>query len=58
MYRDGFTLVSSESASSRLWIEHGKRSRRIAEYFGRELGQVAVNNFWCQMALKITQLIV
>ena len=43
---------SSESASSRLWIEHGKRSRRIAEYFGRELGQVAVNNFWVPDGFK------
>lgn len=58
MYRDGFTLAHPNPQVRDFWIEHGKRSRRIAEYFGRELGQVAVNNFWCQMALKITQLIV
>lgn len=46
MYKDGFTLASPDKEVREFWIEHGKRTRRIAEYFGKELGQVAVNNFW------------
>lgn len=46
MYKDGFTLASPDQEVRDFWIEHGKRSRKIAEYFGKELGQVAVNNFW------------
>lgn len=46
MYKDGFTLASPDEEVRDFWIEHGKRSRKIAEYFGKELGQVCVNNFW------------
>lgn len=46
MYKDGFTLASSDKEVRDFWIEHGKRSRKIAEYFGKETGQVCVNNFW------------
>ncbi|MBP3040404.1 L-rhamnose isomerase [Bacillaceae bacterium Marseille-Q3522] len=46
MYRDGFTLAHPDKEVREFWIEHGKRSRIIAEYFGKELGQVCVNNFW------------
>lgn len=46
MYKDGFTLASPDKEVRDFWIEHGKRSRKIAEYFGKELGQVCVNNFW------------
>ncbi|MBM7708449.1 L-rhamnose isomerase [Enterococcus lemanii] len=46
MFKDGFTLSSPEKEVRDFWIEHGKRSRKIAEYFGKELGQVCVNNFW------------
>ncbi|AMC94503.1 L-rhamnose isomerase [Erysipelothrix larvae] len=46
MYKDGFTLASSDPEVRDFWIEHGKRSRKIAEYFGKELGQVSINNFW------------
>lgn len=46
MYKDGFTLASPDQEVRDFWIEHGKRSRKIAAYFGKELGQVAVNNFW------------
>jgi L-rhamnose isomerase len=33
------TLAHPNPQVRDFWIEHGKRSRRIAEYFGRELGQ-------------------
>lgn len=46
MYKDGFTLASPDKEVRDFWIEHGKRSRKIAAYFGKELGQTAVNNFW------------
>lgn len=46
MFKDGFTLASPEKEVRDFWIEHGKRSRKIAAYFGKETGQVAVNNFW------------
>lgn len=46
MFKEGFTLASPDEDVRSFWIEHGKRSRKIAEYFGRETGQVAVNNFW------------
>ena len=47
-----FTLAHPNPQVRDFWIEHGKRSRRIAEYFGRELGQVAVNNFWVPDGFK------
>ena len=43
---DGFTLSSPDKEIRDFWIEHGKRSRKIAEYFGKELDQQSVNNFW------------
>lgn len=46
MFKDGFTLASPDPEVRAFWIEHGKRSRKIAAYFGKELGQVCVNNFW------------
>lgn len=46
MYKDGFTLASPDKEVRDFWIEHGKRARKIAEYFGKELGQICVNNFW------------
>lgn len=46
MFKDGFTLASPEKEVRDFWIEHGKRARKVAEYFGKELGQVSVNNFW------------
>ncbi|MGG5340954.1 L-rhamnose isomerase [Enterococcus sp. AZ020] len=46
MFKDGFTLASPEKDVQKFWIEHGKRSRKIAEYFGKETGQVSINNYW------------
>lgn len=52
MYKDGFTLASADKEVRDFWIEHGKRSRKVAEYFGKELGQVCVNNFWVPDGFK------
>lgn len=42
----GFTISSSDKTVREFWIEHCKRSRKIAAYFGKELGQKCVTNFW------------
>ena len=49
---DGFTLSSKDPEIRKFWIEHAKRSRRIAAYFGRELGVPAVHNTWVPDGLK------
>jgi L-rhamnose isomerase len=43
---DGFTLSHPDDKIRRFWIEHCKASRKIGEYFGKELGTPAVTNFW------------
>ena len=52
------TLFSHEKASENMtlshpdknirdfWVEHCKSSRKIADYFGKELGITALNNIW------------
>ena len=49
---DGFTLSHDDPAIRNFWIEHGKQSRKISEYFGRELGQVSCNNLWVPDGFK------
>lgn len=51
---DGLTLSHSDPAVREFWIEHGIRCRHIAEYFGRELGQTSMNNFWVPDGFKDT----
>lgn len=48
----GFTLSSDDKSIREYWIRHGKNSRRISEYFGRELGIPSVNNFWIPDGFK------
>jgi L-rhamnose isomerase len=43
---DGFTLTHKDEAIREFWIEHGKRCRKIGEYFGRELATPCVTNVW------------
>lgn len=43
---DGFTLSHPDKEIRDFWIEHGKRARKVAAYFGEELGQTSINNFW------------
>jgi L-rhamnose isomerase len=43
---DGFTLAHRDPAIRQFWIEHCIASRKIGEYFGRELGTAAVTNIW------------
>ena len=49
---DGWTLSSPDSFIRDFWIEHGIRCRKIAEYFGRELGQRCNTNFWMSDGCK------
>lgn len=52
MMKDGFTLSHPDKSVRDFWIEHGKRSRRIAEYFGKELGETCYTNFWVPDGFK------
>ncbi|WP_152403992.1 L-rhamnose isomerase [Paenibacillus cellulositrophicus] len=51
---DGFTLSHADDEIRQFWIRHGKASRKIAEYFGRELGQPCVTNSWVPDGYKDT----
>ncbi|MGE5411006.1 MAG: L-rhamnose isomerase [Clostridiales bacterium] len=43
---DGFTLSSKNELHRNFWIEHIKRTRKIAAEMGKELGTPAINNIW------------
>lgn len=43
---DNLTLSNPDKGIRDFWIAHGKACRRIANYFGRELGITALNNVW------------
>lgn len=46
MSDSGFTISSSDENVRNFWIEHCIRSRKVGEYFGKELSNRAVTNFW------------
>lgn len=48
------TLSSEDDEIRRFWIEHGKRARKVGEYFGRELGQTCYTNHWIPDGMKDT----
>ena len=50
----GFTISSADDDIRNFWIRHCKASRKIAEYFGKELGQPCVTNFWFPDGYKDT----
>lgn len=43
---DGYTLASRDAGIRDFWVEHGIRSRKIAEYMGKRTGQQCINNIW------------
>jgi L-rhamnose isomerase len=43
---DGFTLSHQDPAIRQFWVDHCIASRKIGEYFGKELGTPAVTNIW------------
>ena len=52
MASTGFTLSSPDENVRNFWIEHCKRSRKIGEYFGKELGIPCVTNIWIPDGMK------
>lgn len=46
MVRDNLTLSHPDEAVRRYWIDHGKATRKIADYMGRELGTPCLHNLW------------
>lgn len=46
MADSGFTISSADEKVRNFWIRHCKQARKIAAYFGKELGETAVTNFW------------
>lgn len=51
-FKDNYTLASPDKSVRDFWVEHGKRTRKIAAYFGKELGQTSINNFWVPDGMK------
>jgi L-rhamnose isomerase len=51
---DGFTLSHRDKSVREFWIEHVRRSRRIAAYFAKKLGTPSVNNIWIPDGYKDT----
>lgn len=43
---EGFTLAHPDEEIRQFWIRHCIAARKIAEYFGKELGSPAVTNLW------------
>lgn len=43
---DGYTLSSKNTTYRKFWIEHTKRTRKIAAEMGKQLGTPTVNNIW------------
>ncbi|MCL1844233.1 MAG: L-rhamnose isomerase [Defluviitaleaceae bacterium] len=49
---DGLTLSHPDAGIRGFWIEHVKRCRAIAAFFGLSLGQVSVMNLWIPDGFK------
>ena len=43
---DNMTLSHPAKAVREFWVEHGKASRKIANYFGEQLGMTCLDNVW------------
>jgi L-rhamnose isomerase len=52
MAADGLTLSHPNKEIRDFWIKHAKACRKIAEYFGKELGTPCVTNLWIQDGYK------
>ncbi len=48
----GLTLSHPDAEVREFWIEHVKRSRKVSEYFGKELGTPSVMNIWIPDGFK------
>jgi L-rhamnose isomerase len=52
MVKDGLSLSHPDPEVRKYWIKHCQACRKIAEYFGKELGQPCLNNIWIPDGLK------
>ena len=50
--KGGLTLSSPDPEVRRFWIDHTKACRKIAEYFGKELGTPSLVDVWIPDGLK------
>ena len=51
---DGFTLAHRDASIRQYWVEHCIASRKIGNYFGKELGTPTVTNIWVPDGYKDT----
>ncbi|MCK0472913.1 L-rhamnose isomerase [Halalkalibacter sp. APA_J-10(15)] len=51
---EGLTLAHPDPEIRQYWIDHCKASRKIGEYFGRELGTPCLTNIWIPDGYKDT----
>lgn len=49
---DGLTLAHPDKEIRDFWIRHGIASRKIGEYFGKELGTSTLTNIWVPDGFK------
>ena len=49
---DGLTISNPDEKIRAFWVRHMQAVREIAEYIGKELGQVCVYNTWVQDGMK------
>ena len=49
---DGLTISNPDENIRLFWVRHMQAVREIAEYIGKELGQVCVYNTWVQDGMK------
>lgn len=49
---DGLTQSHPDEEIRQFWIKHVKASRKISEYFGRELGTASFMNIWIPVGMK------
>lgn len=50
--KDNLTLSSPDDEIRSFWIEHGKRSRKIAAYIGKKQGSPCLCNIWIPDGMK------
>lgn len=49
---DGFTLSHHDEKIRKFWIDHVIATRKIAEYIGKEMGEVCTSNYWIPDGFK------
>ena len=52
--KDNYTLSSKDDSIRAFWVEHVKRTRKIAAEMGKQLGNPVINNIWIPDGSKDT----